>query len=33
MTALAALLIFALCFVLPVVGELLAMRNKGNCDD
>lgn len=30
MTALAALLIFALCGVLPIVGELLA---KENCRD
>ena len=28
MTALAALLIFALCGVLPIVGELLAKENR-----
>lgn len=33
MTDLAALLIFALCGVLPIVGHVLSLRNKGNCDE
>lgn len=33
MTALAALLVLAGCGVLPIVGHVLALRNKGNCDE